>query len=76
MLKGKKGLAMITSAANQQEAEYVGMLIKLEKSIVGVFSFFGFQEKKLHSLFAVTNVSDQERRLMLDEVRNLVNNYF
>lgn len=76
LLKGKKGLAVTTSGANRQDAENGGMLVTLERSLTGVFGFSGFDEKKLHNLFAVTTVSDQERRLLLDEVRNLVKNYF
>jgi NAD(P)H dehydrogenase (quinone) len=76
LLKGKKGLAVTTSGANVQDAEYGGMIVTLEKSLIGVFGFSGFQDKKLHNLFAVTTVSDQERQLMLDEVRTLVKNYF
>ncbi|MEA4926920.1 MAG: NAD(P)H-dependent oxidoreductase [Syntrophomonadaceae bacterium] len=75
LLKGKKGLFITTSGANQQDAEYGGMMNALDKSLGGVFTFSGFAEKRLHNLFAVTTVSDEERRQMLDEIRNLIRSF-
>jgi NAD(P)H dehydrogenase (quinone) len=72
LLKGKKGLFVTTSGANRQDAEMGGMMTTLNKSLMGVFSFSGFEEKKLFNFFAVTTVSDEERREMLLEVRRLV----
>jgi len=75
LLKGKKGLFITTSGANQQDAEYGGMLKTLDRSLVGVFTFSGFAEKRLHNLFAVTTVSDEERQQMLTEVRELIRSF-
>jgi NAD(P)H dehydrogenase (quinone) len=75
LLKGKKGLFITTSGANQQDAEYGGMISTLEKALIGVYSFSGFAEKKLHNLFAVTTVSDEERKQMLTEVRDLIRSF-
>ena len=75
LLKGKKGLFITTSGANRQDAEYGGMLKTLDRSLIGVFGFSGFQEKKLHNLFAVTTVSDTERKDMLTEVRELIKTF-
>jgi NAD(P)H dehydrogenase (quinone) len=72
LLKGKKGLFITTSGANRQDAEMGGMMTTLNKSLIGVFSFSGFKESKHHNFFAVTTVSDQERREMLAEVRQLI----
>lgn len=75
LLKGKKGLFITTSGANQQDAEYGGMINSLDKSLLGVFSFSGFAEKRLYNLFAVPSVSVEERQQMLTEVRTLVRSY-
>lgn len=75
LLKGKKGLFITTSGANKQDAEYSGMINILDKSLGGVFTFSGFSEKKLHNLFAVPTVSDDERKQMLTEIRELIKNY-
>jgi Putative NADPH-quinone reductase (modulator of drug activity B) len=75
LLKGKKGLFITTSGANQQDAEYGGMMNCLDKSLGGVFTFSGFAEKKLYNLFAVTTVGDEERRQMIEEVRSLVRSF-
>jgi NAD(P)H dehydrogenase (quinone) len=75
LLKGKQGLIITTSGANQQDAEYGGMIKTLNRSLVGVFAFSGFAKKKLHNLFAVTTVSDDERQQMLTEVRDLVRSF-
>lgn len=72
LLKGKKGLFITTSGANRQDAEMGGMMTTLNKSLIGVFAFSGFKESKHHNLFAVPTVSDQERREMLAEVRQLI----
>jgi NAD(P)H dehydrogenase (quinone) len=72
LLKGKKGLFITTSGANRQDAEMGGMMSTLKKSLTGVFAYSGFQEKKHHNLFAVPTVSDEERREMLAEVRQLI----
>jgi len=75
LLKGKKGLFITTSGANQQDAEFGGMMKTLDKSLLGVFSFSGFSEKRLHNLFAVTTVSDEQRKQMLTEVRDLIKSF-
>lgn len=75
LLKGKKGLFVTTSGANKQDAEYGGMMKSLDKSLGGVFTFSGFAEKKLHNLFAVPTVSDDERKQMLTEIRDLIRNF-
>lgn len=75
LLKGKKGLFITTSGANQQDAEYGGMMKTLDRSLVGVFAFSGFAEKKHHNLFAVTTISEDERKQMLTEVRELIRSF-
>jgi NAD(P)H dehydrogenase (quinone) len=72
LLKGKKGLFITTSGANRQDAEMGGMIATLNKALTGVFGFSGFEEKKLFNFFAVTAISDEERREMLVEVKKLV----
>ena len=75
LLKGKKGLFITTSGANKQDAEYGGMMKTLDKSLGGVFTFSGFAVKKLYNLFAVTTVSEAERKQMLTEVRELIKSF-
>lgn len=72
LLKGKKGLFITTSGASRQDAEMGGMLTVLKKSLVGVFAFSGFEEKQHFNFFSVPTASDEERRQMLIEARNLV----
>jgi len=73
LLKGKKGLLITTSGANQQDADQSGMMNNLNKSLTAaVFGFSGFQEYKLHNLFAVPTASDEERKQMLTQIRELV----
>lgn len=75
LLKGKKGLFITTSGTNQQDAEYGEMMNSLDKSLLGVFGFSGFAEKRLHNLFAVPSVSGEERWQMLTEVRDLIRSF-
>ncbi|MDD4171963.1 MAG: NAD(P)H-dependent oxidoreductase [Syntrophomonas sp.] len=75
LLKGKRGLFITTSGANRQDAELGGMMKTLNASLGGVFGFSGFEEKKHLNLYAVTTVSDDERKLMLTEVRDLVTSF-
>lgn len=76
LLTGKKALVITTSGADQNSAEASGMLETINKSLVkGIFGFSGFADYQYKNLFAVPTVSDQERKQMLTEVRELVQNY-
>ncbi len=77
LLKGKKGLLITTSGADQKAAEKTGMLTTLNNSLAGaVFGFSGFQEYKQHNFFAVPTVSDEARKQMLTELRELINSNY
>ncbi len=76
LLNGKKGLFITTSGADAQTAEASGMLSVIDHSLVsGFFSFCGFSEYKGKNLCAVTTVSDEERKTMLTEIRQLVSQF-
>ena len=75
LLKGKKGLLITTSGADQKAAEMSGMLTNLERAVAGVFHFSGFEKYQHHNYFAVTTVSDEARKQMLAELRQLIQNY-
>lgn len=74
LLAGKKGLVITTSGAERQAAEASGMVEVIRKSMVeGLFGFSGFARYEYKNLFAVPTVSDEERKLMLNEVRQKIN---
>ncbi len=76
LLKGKKGLLITTSGSDQKAAERTGMLTTLQNSLAGAtFGFTGFQEHKHHNFFAVPTVSDETRKQMLTEMRELIKNF-
>lgn len=75
LLKGKKGLLITTSGADQKAGEMSGMLSTLNRSVAGVFPFTGFEQFKQHNFFAVTTVSDEARKQMLNEMRELIQNF-
>lgn len=75
LLQGKKGLLITTSGADQRAAEMTGMLANLNNSVAGVFHFTGFEQYQHHNCFAVTTVSDEARKQMLSEIRELIQNF-
>lgn len=76
LLKGKKGLFITTSGSDAQTAEASGMQSVIDHSLVsGFFSFCGFSEYKGKNLCAVTTVTDEERKKMLSEIRELVTQF-
>lgn len=75
-LTGKKALVITTSGADEQASQSSGMLDCVKKSVVdGLFGFSGFAEFKHQNLFAVTVINDEERKQMLNEVRELIKSY-
>ncbi|HWP96026.1 MAG TPA: NAD(P)H-dependent oxidoreductase [Syntrophomonadaceae bacterium] len=75
-LTGKSGLIITTSGADERAAQQTGMVNLIEKSFVNaVFSFSGFADYRYKNFFAVPTVSDEERKAMLTELRQLIQNY-
>jgi len=75
-LSGKKALLITTSGADEQMAQAGGMIDSIRKSMVdGFFGFSGFSEYKHKNLFAVPVITDQERKQMLTEIRELIKTY-
>lgn len=73
LLTDKKGLVITTAGADAKIAEVTGMQDALTNSLVnGLLGFCGFAEAKGKTLYAVTTVSDEERKKMLKDVRELV----
>jgi NAD(P)H dehydrogenase (quinone) len=77
MLTGKKGLLITTSGADEATAKASGMLDSINDSLVkGLFGFSGFAEYQFKNLFAVPTVSDEDRKQMLTQIRELTRSYF
>ncbi len=75
-LSGKKALLITTSGADEQMAQAGGMIDSIKRSMVdGFFGFSGFSEYKHKNLFAVPVITDQERKQMLTEIRELIKTY-
>lgn len=73
MLKGKKGLLITTSGSNRQADKHTRMTEIIRNVFVGgFFGFCGITEADYLNLFDVMNVSDEERKQMLDEVAALI----
>lgn len=76
LLTDKKGLFITTSGADAKSAETSGMQNVINHSLVnGFFGFCGFAEYKGKNLCAVTTVTDQERKDMLTEIRQLISQF-
>ena len=76
MLTGKKALLITTCGADERTAQQGGLVDEITKSVVNsVFGFSGFAEYKYKNFFAVPTVSDKERKEMLAELRQLIQNY-
>ncbi len=76
LLTGKKALVITTSGADERAAKASGLVEGITNTVVNaVFGFSGFAEYKYKNFFAVPTVSDQERKAMLTELRQLIENY-
>jgi NAD(P)H dehydrogenase (quinone) len=76
MLSGKNALLITTSGADERAAQQNGMVDLITKSFVNaVFGFSGFAGYQHKNFFAVPTVSDNERKEMLTELRQLIQNY-
>ncbi len=76
MLKGKNALLITTSGTDERTSQQNGMMNLITKSVVNtVFGFSGFAEYKHKNFFAVPTVSDNERKEMLTNLRQLIQNY-
>lgn len=75
LLTGKKALVITTSGADEKSSNASGMVEAIRKSFVdAVFLSCGFSDIKYRNCYAVTTVSDQQRRQMLEGVREFVRN--
>lgn len=73
LLGGKKAVIITTSGADEQVAAHSGMIESINRSLVrGVFGFCGFSEATYKNCFAVPSVTDEARKGMLEEIRELV----
>ncbi|MBO8158926.1 NAD(P)H-dependent oxidoreductase [Thermosyntropha sp.] len=76
LLNGKKGLIITTAGADEKTAKETGLDKVVDMGIAqALFGFCGFSEYKSKIFYAVPMVSDEERRNMLSEVRNLIQNF-
>lgn len=76
MLNGKNALLITTSGTDEQSSQQNGMMDLITKSCVnGVFGFSGFAGYKHKNFFAVPTVSDNERKEMLTDLRQLIQNF-
>lgn len=75
LLQGKRAAIITTSGADENTANQTGMMKAITTSIVhGIFSFCGFAEARHHNCYAVPMVSDEDRKRMLEDVRQFVRN--
>lgn len=75
-LGGKKALFITCSGADEQAAQANGMIAAIKRSLVdGFFGFCGIAEFKYKNLAAVTVVTDEERKKMLNDIREIVKSY-
>lgn len=76
LLTDKKGLFITTSGADAQDAEATGMQSVINNSLInGFFGFCGFTEYTGKNLCAVTTATDEERKDMLTEIRQLITQF-
>ena len=76
MLNGKNALLITTSGADEHAAQQDGMMDLITKSFVyAVFGFSGFAGLQHKNFFAVPTVSNNERKEMLTELRQFIQNY-
>lgn len=74
LLKGKKALVVTTFDSDEQTHKSTGMLSAIETIIAaGNLKFSGFTDVTHKSCFAVSMVSDSERKKELQEIAGLVN---
>lgn len=75
LLSGKRAVIITTSGADENVANQTGMMNSINTSIVnGIFSFCGFAEARHKNCYAVPMVSDEDRKRMLEEVREFIKN--
>ncbi|SHG84170.1 NAD(P)H dehydrogenase (quinone) [Thermosyntropha lipolytica DSM 11003] len=76
LLTGKKGLVITTAGADENAAKATGLDKVIDWGIAqALFGFCGFAEYKSKIFYAVTTVSDEERKNMLNEVRRLIQEF-
>ncbi len=75
LLEGKRAAIITTSGADENTAKQSGMMESIKGSIVnGIFGFCGFEDARYINFYAVPQVTDAERKRMLDEVRDFIRN--
>jgi NAD(P)H dehydrogenase (quinone) len=76
MLTGKNALVITTSGAEERNAQQTGMVDLISRSFVNcVFEFSGFDGHQYKNFFAVPSVTDNERKAMLSEMRQIIKNF-
>lgn len=76
LLTGKKGLVITTAGAEEKVAQATGLDKVIDWGIAqALFGFCGFSEYRSKIFYAVTTVSDEERKNMLSEVRKLIQEF-
>ncbi|MGE5454659.1 MAG: NAD(P)H-dependent oxidoreductase [Methylocystaceae bacterium] len=75
LLPGKKGLLITTSGSSKRVDEYTHMTDNIRHTFVGgFFGFCGITEADYINCFDVTNVGDDERKKILEEVKTFIRN--
>ncbi|MEJ5173244.1 MAG: NAD(P)H-dependent oxidoreductase [Hydrogenothermaceae bacterium] len=72
LLKGKKVVIVNTFGADERELSQFGIKECFEKIYYSIYGFCGIEEIKTKFLFAVPYVSDEDRKKMLEEVRDFI----
>lgn len=75
-LSGKKALIITSSGSDEQTANQTGLVAALKTACVdSIFGFCGFDAFQHKNLFAVPTITDEARKQMLTDVRQLVNGF-
>ena len=76
LLKGKKGVVVTTSGANEENMKQNGILAAINTCMIkGTLAFSGFSDIVYQNLYEVPAVSDGDRKQMLNQVRGILEKY-
>ena len=76
MLNGKNALLLTTSGSDKAADQQTGMVKLITNSFVyGVFGFSGFGRCDHKNFFTVPTASDDERKNMLADIRQLIREF-
>lgn len=72
LLKGKRALVFTTSGADEKTALETGQAEAIKSMLYGTLSACGIEVLNHINFYAVPTVSDEDRKAMLEKVRNMI----